>query len=97
MKCKVCNKNVLEHTKTQVLECLENAGFTEKYKSPYEAMGDVGLSVTVNWKKKLVIFRGEMIEAKDVDLVLYQVCLLGDKVKAPKKVELGEEEEEQWS
>lgn len=78
MKCKVCNKNIMEHSKKQAMECLESADISVKNVDPMTIMSSVGVSAVVNHRHKTIRYDGgEIKDSKDIETDMLRICLTG--------------------
>lgn len=88
MKCKVCGKDIFQHSEKEVNECLKDAGISTRGENPLSLLTKLKVKVTFNHRHGWIRYPGGQIDnSKDVDLDLFRLCLTSDEIKAPKKEE----------
>lgn len=93
MKCKVCGKDIAKHSKSEVIDCLKEAGLSGKYSHPLEAVSEAKVAIAFNYRHSSIKYAGKWFQSKDIELDLYRLCLLGDNVKVKPKVVSKKEDE----
>jgi hypothetical protein len=83
MKCRVCGKDLEEHSKTKVRACLKK--LKAPYSTdPYELLKFFSVKVKINPRHKIIVYNGHTIVSDDLDLDLMRLCLEGKYTKKEK-------------
>lgn len=100
MNCKVCGKDAMKHTESQVNKCLGKAIDDLDDKDVWWAMSKAGVQVGVNFRKKKITYQNKDYMSEDVNLDLLRICLTGENIPEIKKIEDKAKKEkvdqEQW-
>lgn len=82
MKCNICGKDIKEHEKSNIIECLESIGIpVDKHPDVEELMSIAGINITTNPRHKYISYNGFGVTYEDLDLEIMRFCLAGPKIK----------------
>ena len=90
MKCVICGKDVMKHSKQDVSSCLRELNIPVKYENGITVASRLRIPVTVNFRHGWFKLDGKEYHSDDVDLDIMRLCLA--KAHVPESVELPSEE-----